>query len=109
MLEALLGLRYPGTRFEAVNVAMTGINSHVVREIAHDCAAAQGDLWVVYMGNNEVVGPFGAGTVFGPQAPPRAAVRAGLALKSTRLGQCLEAAVARLRPPPADRSEWGGM
>ena len=24
----------------------------------------QGDYWIVYMGNNEVVGPFGAGTVF---------------------------------------------
>ena len=33
-------------------------------EIARDCAAHEPDLFVVYMGNNEVIGPFGPGTVF---------------------------------------------
>src|ERR1044071_5718880 len=63
MLQALLSLRFPGVRFEMVNAAMTGINSHVVLPIARDCAAAQGDIWVVYMWNDEEVGPYGAGTV----------------------------------------------
>ena len=70
MLESLLSLRHPGTRFEVVNAAMTAINSHVILPIARDCARADGDIWVLYMGNNEVVGPFGAGTVFGPATPP---------------------------------------
>jgi tetratricopeptide (TPR) repeat protein len=109
MLEALLELRYPGARFEVVNAAMTGINSHTVLPIARDCGRAGGDIWVVYMGNNEVVGPFGAGTVFGPQTPRLALIRASLALKRTRAGQLLDQLVQQLDPPPADKSDWGGM
>ena len=39
------------------------------------------------MGNNEMVGPFGAVTVFGAKAPPRWMVRLGLSLQTTRVGQ----------------------
>ena len=46
--------------FEVVNTAVTAINSHVVREIASDLEEIESDLWIVYMGNNEVYGPFGA-------------------------------------------------
>src|SRR6266540_4046804 len=108
VLQAMLSLRYPGTRFEVVNAAMTGINSHVLLPIARDCARAHGDIWVIYMGNNEVVGPFGAGTVFGAQAPPLSVIRASLALRTTRTGQALDS----LRPrqqAPAGQGEWGGM
>lgn len=68
-LEQLLQARHPEKKVEVVNVAMTAINSHVIREIARDCAPLGADAWVIYAGNNEVVGPFGAGTVFGAQAP----------------------------------------
>lgn len=109
MIEALLGGRFPQTRFEVVNAAMTGINSHVILPIARDCAKANGDIWVVYMGNNEVVGPFGAGTVFGPQVPPRALIQASLALKATRLGQTLDRVREAIQRPPPGKGEWGGM
>lgn len=109
MLETFLKLRYPSARFEVVNAAMTGINSHVVRDIARDCAKANGDLWVIYMGNNEVVGPFGAGTVFSRQTPPLNFIRASLALKTTRLGQLLDAGSQRLHSSSNVKSEWNGM
>ncbi|HEX4644872.1 MAG TPA: tetratricopeptide repeat protein [Verrucomicrobiae bacterium] len=109
MLQALLSERYPGTRFEVVNAAMTAINSHVVLPIARDCATANGDIWVVYMGNNEVVGPYGAGTVFGAQAANRALVRAGLALKATRTGQFLDGLLRGMQKRPLNQAEWGGM
>ncbi|MHC1768709.1 MAG: tetratricopeptide repeat protein [Verrucomicrobiia bacterium] len=109
MLEALLGGRFPDTRFEIVNAAMTGINSHAILPLARSCLPAEGDLWVVYMGNNEVVGPFGAGTIFGPRAPPLFMVRARLALLETRTGQLLEKAFGRLFRSSLDESEWGGM
>ncbi|HEY0550034.1 MAG TPA: tetratricopeptide repeat protein [Verrucomicrobiae bacterium] len=109
LLEAMLKLRYPGTRFEVVNAAMTGINSHAVREIANGCAKAEGDIWVIYMGNNEVVGPFGAGTVFSRQTPSLGFIRGSLALKTTRLGQLLDVAAERLHPRPSSQSEWYGM
>ncbi len=109
MLEAMLSLRHPGMRFEVINAAMTGINSHTILPIARDCAKAHGDIWVIYMGNNEVVGPFGAGTVFGPQTPPLPLIRASLALKATRTGELLDSLRERLRKAPSDKSEWGGM
>jgi tetratricopeptide (TPR) repeat protein len=109
MLQAMLSLRYPGVRFEVVDAAMTAINSYAVLPIARDCAKADGDIWVIYMGNNEVVGPFGAGTIFGPQVPPLSIIRSVLALKTTRTGQLLDSARQWIQKPPAGRDEWGGM
>lgn len=109
MLEVLLRARWPERRFEVVNAAMTAINSHVLLPIARDCAQADGDLWVIYMGNNEVVGPFGGGTVFGPQIPRLALIRASLALNATRTGQFLAGLPRLWRERPPDRSEWQGM
>jgi len=109
MLKAMLDLRYAGAQFEVYNVAMTAINSHAILPIARECAQQQGDIWVIYMGNNEVVGPFGAGTVFGPQTPSLALVRASLALKSTRTGQFLDELIRGLKKRPISANEWGGM
>jgi len=107
-LQTLLRERYPGTEFEVVCAAMTAINSHAVLPIARECAQLDGDLWIVYMGNNEIVGPFGAGTIFGAQAPRLWVVRASLAAKATRIGQLLERLVKRPEAAAAQKS-WGGL
>lgn len=109
LLQAMLELRYPGTRFEVVNAGIVAINSNVILPIARDCADLDADLWVIYMGNNEVVGPFGAGTVFGQQALPLPLIRANLALKTTRLGQLLDSLRGLVHQSPVNQSEWGGM
>jgi len=108
-LEALLESRYPATDFEVVCVAITAINSHVILPVARDCAKRDGDLWVVYMGNNEMVGPFGAGTVFGQKAPPLRFVRSVLALKTTRVGQLLDGLLAGLRKGSSAPEKWRGI
>jgi tetratricopeptide (TPR) repeat protein len=109
MLEALLELRHPDKKFEVVNAAMTGINSHVILPLARDCAEARGDVWIIYMGNNEVVGPFGAGTIFGKQTPPLPLIRAGLALKTTRTGQLFDTLRGLARKTGAESGAWEGM
>ncbi len=108
-LRVLLAERYPGTEFEVVCVAMTAIDSHAVVPLARDCARHEGDLWIIYMGNNEMAGPFGANAVFGPQAPGLAFVRATLMLKATRIGQLLAALDRRLRPGQAGPTSWSGL
>ena len=108
-LEVLLRGRFPGTEFQVVCVAVTAINSHAILRIARECVGLQGDLWVVYMGNNEMVGPFGAETVFGPKAPRRWWVSATLAVKSTRIGQLLNSLAEQLKPGARARKSWGGM
>ncbi len=108
-LDVLLRERFPMAQFEVVNVAMTAINSHVILPIARDCAWQNGDLWIVYMGNNEMVGPFGAATVFGAQAPPWQLVRLNLLIQKLRLGQLLAAAGRKLSKGDSDKASWGGM
>jgi Flp pilus assembly protein TadD len=97
LLEVLLRNRYPGVHFEVVNAAMTAINSNVILPIAKDCAHGDGDVWVLYMANNEVVGPYGGGTVFGPQVPSVASIRASIWFKATKTGQLLASLGEALR------------
>jgi len=101
ILEVMLREHEPHRRFEVINAAMTAINSHVVLPIARDCAALQPDLFIVYSGNNEVVGPYGAGTVFSGYSGSLAWIRSSIWLQSTRVGQLL----SRDSGP----REWGGM
>ena len=109
ILESLLRDRYPDVKFEVVNGAMTAINSHVAVEIARDCAAHQPDLFVVYMGNNEVVGPYGPGTVFQQWSPSLRFIRANVWLKSTRTGQLLDDAIGWLHPRKGAHTAWQGL
>jgi tetratricopeptide (TPR) repeat protein len=107
-LEVLLNKQFPNTHFEVVNFGITAIDSHVILSIARDCAKADGDLWIIYMGNNEMVGPFGAATVFGAKAPPLGFIRLNLATQEMRIGQLLVDISRRLRGKNANAS-WGGM
>jgi len=107
-LQILLDERYPGTHFEVINLGITAIDSHVILPIARDCAKAGGDLWIIYMGNNEMVGPFGAATVFGDKAPPLSFVRLNLAIQETRLGQLLVDISRQLRAKKTP-AVWSGM
>lgn len=109
ILDVLLSARDPNRKVEVVNVSVTAINSHVVRQIARDCGSMEGDYWIIYMGNNEVVGPYGAGTVFGAQTPDLGLIRASLAFKSTRIGQLADRIRNRLRLGPQTPSSWEGM
>lgn len=107
VMEALLAARFPEDQFEVVNCAVTAINSHVALAIAGDCKDnLEADGWVVYMGNNEVHGPFGAGTVFGGNGRPLWLNRLSLSLQKTRLGQFASQLRAGGDDAPQD---WGGM
>jgi tetratricopeptide (TPR) repeat protein len=108
-VEVLLRERFPDSRFEVVTVAMTAINSHAVLPIARECAKYDADIWMVYMGNNEMVGPFGAATIFGPQTPSLGFIRTTLAVKSTRTGQALAALINAVRGSTSMPPTWGGM
>lgn len=108
-LEKLLSERYPVANFEVVCVAMVAINSHAILPIARECAQLDGDLWIVYMGNNEMIGAYGPGTVFGTRAPHQSVVRTILAIKSTRLGQLLDSLLNGVRGSSAAPEAWGGI
>lgn len=106
ILQVLLQERYPGLKFEVINTAFPAINSHVIREIARDCAKCDADVWIVYVGNNEVIGPYGATPAFGSTAPPVQVVQVASFLTRFRTGQCLSGLARKLRAnQPANSAE----
>ncbi|MCZ7637129.1 MAG: hypothetical protein M5U12_14485 [Verrucomicrobia bacterium] len=101
--------RFPGVRFEVVCAAATAVNSHALLPIARECAALDGDLWILYLGHNEMEGPFGVANPFGLRAPSWRVVRTLLALKTTRIGQLLAAGLDRASGTDRAARAWAGM
>lgn len=109
-LEVLLNAQSSETSFEIVNAAVTSMNSHVARRIAQDCAAYEPDLFIVYMGNNEVVGPYGPPTLSASLYANRAFINAAITLKKeTRIGQLMANIAAAARAPKGTPPKWQGM
>lgn len=109
ILDVMLREQYPRAQFEVVNVAMTAINSHVVREIADECTSHDADILVVYMGNNEVTGPYGPGTVFQQWARRPPLVQLSIQAKATRVGQLLDGLLAEKLRGDDSPAAWMGM
>jgi len=105
-LEVMLRQRFPSMKFEVINASITAVNSHVLLPVARELAQHQPDLFIVYAGNNEVVGPYGPGTVLTPAALSLPGIRARIFVNSTRLGQLVAklSSAGRQRP-----QEWHGM
>jgi len=108
-LRTQLRHRYPGKDFEVINTGIVAINSHVLYQIAREMAGFEPDLFVVYAGNNEVVGPYGPGCAYLSQMPPLWVIRASVFVRSTRTGQFLGSLAARLASARQRPAEWGGM
>ncbi len=90
-LESLLRAACPETSWEIVNTGVTAMNSHAIRLIAAQSARFEPDAAIIYMGNNEVVGPYGPGSLLGGSAVPLPVIRVVTWLRSTRTGQALQA------------------
>ena len=101
-LEVMLRERFPGTKFEVVNTGSVAINSHVVLRIAQQLANQHPDLFIIYSGNNEVVGPYGPGTVLTSSGMSIPVIRSNIFLRSTRVGQL----VTKLG---TQKKTWQGM
>ncbi|HEX7862209.1 MAG TPA: hypothetical protein VF773_17875 [Verrucomicrobiae bacterium] len=108
-LEVLLRERFPSAKFEVITAAMTAINSHALLPMARECAELEGDFWILYMGNNEMAGPFGINPLSGPSAPSVSTVRLSLALRTTKLGQLMESITEKARNDDSPQAEWAGM
>ena len=102
-LETMLRLRYPDIKFEVVNTGSVAINSHVTLPIAEQLAAYKPDLFIIYSGNNEVVGPYGPGTALSSSwSMQMPFIKASMFLHASRTGQL----VTKLGTP---KQQWRGM
>lgn len=107
-LQVLLQQACPDETFEVINVGVTAMNSHAARLIAHEMVRYEPDAVIVYLGNNEVVGPFGPGSILGGGTTPNVLVRPILWFRSTRIGQIIQSmadGIQRSRRPDI----WRGM
>jgi Tfp pilus assembly protein PilF/lysophospholipase L1-like esterase len=109
LLRAQLRARIPGREVEVYNLGITAINSHVVYQAARQLADFEPDLLVIYMGNNEIVGPFGPGCAYLPVTPPLWFIRAGAWVRGTRTGQLLSSIWGRISRSSQRPQEWKGM
>jgi tetratricopeptide (TPR) repeat protein len=109
ILQIMLREKYPEINFEVITIAMPAINSHVVLKIIEDCTRHEGDVFIVYLGNNEVVGPYGAGTIFAPLSSNLSLIRAGIAFRATRMGQLLKNLFESIGSSKNSPMVWGGM
>jgi tetratricopeptide (TPR) repeat protein len=105
-LQVMLERAYPDRTIEVINAAITAVNSHVILPVAKACLEYDPDYLVVYVGNNEVVGPHGAGTVFSGFSSNLKLLRMGDALKSMRLYQLLVMLSGKHKAPTG---AWKGM
>jgi tetratricopeptide (TPR) repeat protein len=101
-LDVMLSERYPSMKFEIVNTGSVAINSHVVLPIAKGLAKYRPDVFIIYSGNNEVVGPYGPGTALTSAGMSLPVIRSSIFYRSTRIGQLL----TKVGTP---KKNWGGM
>lgn len=104
VMEVLLDRGWPEVDTEVVNLAMTAINSHVVLPIAQHSLDLEPDLLVVYLGNNEVIGPFGVA-----EGPRGVSDRVRHALMRTTIGQVIQGLGYRLQARRGGMRDWQGM
>ena len=101
-LEVMLRKRYPSVNFEVVNTGSVAVNSHVLLPLARGLAKQRPDLFIIYSGNNEVVGPYGPGTALTSSGMRLPVIRTSIFFRTTRVGQLLTKLGAQ-------KKEWGGM
>jgi tetratricopeptide (TPR) repeat protein len=88
MLEVMLTATFPQFTFEVCCVACPMANSNVMWGAARACAGASPDVFLVYMGNNEVSGPFGGSSKISSSPLWRLPlIRANILLTDVRLIQ----------------------
>ncbi len=108
-LQAQLAAHYPGRKVEVCNLGITAINSHVVYQVARQLPDFSPDLFVIYLGNNEVIGPYGPGSANLATMPPRWAIRASVWARGMRTGQLLRRLLPWFGGSGAQAPEWRGM
>lgn len=110
ILEIMLRDAFPGVRFEVINTSNVAINSHVVLKIAEQLSGHAPDMFLMYLGNNEVVGPYGPGTVFNAFSNHLWMLRAGIFINSFRTSQLIKFVIDQFSfSKKAESRDWKGM
>ncbi len=108
-LQAQLRAARPDARMEVYNLGVTAINSHAILPVLRQALEFSPDLLVIYMGNNEAVGPYGSSSIISRQPLPLPLIRTSLWLGRTRTGQLIQRLTAKLGATGVGFRDWRGM
>jgi tetratricopeptide (TPR) repeat protein len=109
ILRIMLEDAYPETSFEIINTSITAVNSHVILPIVKESMRKlKPDLLIIYMGNNEVIGPFGPNATFSAYTASRSFIKWNIAMNSTRIGT-LARNTGRMLSGNKSPEQWDGM
>jgi tetratricopeptide (TPR) repeat protein len=109
LVQARWRARFSDVPVEVINLSMVAINSHALREFAREALALDPDMFVIYAGHNEAIGPFGPAAKLGPSISSPAMARLALAVRRTRVGRAMESAIGAVLPSVAASGEWRGL
>ncbi len=104
MLETYLntGLNY--RKAEVINTGIPAINSWVIKEFAAELINYEPDLFIIYAGHNEFIGPYGPASVQGISGS-RLSIELGIRASSLRLIQLMLGDAL----PPEMAKGWRGL
>ena len=111
MTRVLWGERFPDEPMEMATLAMVGINSHILRVFARAAMQMDPDVVVLYIGHNEVIGPYGPVSRFAGALPSENLAQLSLWVRNTRIGHATERAFESLARwiTPAGQAPWIGL
>jgi len=101
ILQVMLENNIPDKNIEIINTATRGINSHAIRCIAQDCSKLQPDLFIIYMGNNEMCGKYSPSPGRFNITPHINLIRTIIALQQFKIVQIASSIIDSLRPDSA--------
>lgn len=95
LLKDKLEKKYPGIRFEVINLGISAVNSITMKDIIGDVVEQKPDLIIIYAGHNEYYGALGPASGL-KQFSNAAITNLYLSLKNLYLVQFLENSIQKL-------------
>jgi hypothetical protein len=93
LTRALWNERFPQRPMQMATVALVGVNSHALRQMAIESMQLQPDVLVLYAGHNEVIGPYGPVSRLAGGFSSRRMAQLSMAVRNTRIGRAVEGAM----------------
>jgi Tfp pilus assembly protein PilF len=110
VMEVAWQIRHPDQPVEMINLTMAGINSHVLRQLMIASMKLKPDVFVVYAGHNEAIGPFGPAAVFGRRYESMTMIRMLMRVKTWRVARLLESVMKQIGGMTGGKPElWYGL
>ncbi|MDR2058148.1 MAG: hypothetical protein LBP83_07720 [Dysgonamonadaceae bacterium] len=96
LLKYRLQLENPEVNFEIINLSITAVNSYTLSDFAGQLVDYEPDAILIYAGHNEYYGALGVASSSNLGNNPKW-IRATLALKNLKIGQCVFRLAARIK------------